>query len=97
MLSGLQLRYAPEGNIILENIKTLGKTKLTSFPRDHTLSALLYIILDFPFNNHSKTNKKQTTERETTAELYPGWDTLFCILSGAHDQESTNHSVRLVE
>ena len=25
------------------NIRTRGKTKLTSFPRDHTLSALLYI------------------------------------------------------
>ena len=32
------------------------------------------IYLDFPFNNHSKTNK-QTTERATTAELYPGRDT----------------------
>ena len=25
------------------NIRTRGKTKLTSFPRDHTLSTLLYI------------------------------------------------------
>ena len=25
------------------NIRTRGKTKLTSFPRDHTLIALLYI------------------------------------------------------
>ena len=25
------------------NIRTRGKTKLTSFPRDHTLSVLLYI------------------------------------------------------
>ena len=32
------------------------------------------IYLDFPFNNHSKTNK-QTTARATTAELYPGRDT----------------------
>ena len=33
------------------------------------------IYLDFPFNNHSKTNK-QTTERAATAELHPGRDTL---------------------
>ena len=32
------------------------------------------IYLDFPFNNHGETNK-QTTERATTAELYPGRDT----------------------
>ena len=30
--------------LVLGNIRTLGKTKLSSFPRDHTLSALLYII-----------------------------------------------------
>ena len=32
------------------------------------------MYLDFPFNNHSKTNKR-TTERATTAVLYPGRDT----------------------
>ena len=31
-------------------------------------------VRHFPFNHHSKTNK-QTTERATTAELYPGRDT----------------------
>ena len=37
--------YGPEGNsfAVLEgSIKTRGKTKLTSFQRDQTLSALLY-------------------------------------------------------
>ena len=34
------------------NIRTRGKTKLTSFPRDHTL--------DFPTNNRiAKTNKQR--------------------------------------
>ena len=49
--------YGPEGNSyfcfperldvsreeVEGNIRTRGKTKLTSFPRDHTLSVLLYI------------------------------------------------------
>ena len=40
------------------NIRTREKTKLTSFQRDHTLSVLLYINLDFSLNNHiAKTNK----------------------------------------
>ena len=39
------------------NIRTRGKTKLTSFPRDHTLSV---IYLDFPSNNRiAKTNKQR--------------------------------------
>ena len=39
---------------------TRGKKKLTSFPRDHTLSVLLYNYLDFPLNNHkAKTNKQR--------------------------------------
>ena len=42
-----------------------GKTKLTSFPRDQTLSVLLYITT-FP---------AQHPERATSAELYPGRDT----------------------
>ena len=53
----IHLMYGPEGNslfcfpespdvsldFVSGNIRTLGKTKLTSFPRDQTLSALLYI------------------------------------------------------
>ena len=45
----IHLIYGPEGKqfsrvlIVEGNIRTRGKTKLTSFPRDHTLSALLYI------------------------------------------------------
>ena len=52
----IHLMYGPEGNSsfcfpespdvsrdeVEGNIRTRGKTKLTSFPRDHTLSALLY-------------------------------------------------------
>ena len=57
-----------------ESCRTRGKTKLTSFPRDHTLSALLY-ILTFPSTIRAKQTNKQTTERATTEELYPGRDT----------------------
>ena len=53
----IHLMYGPEGNNLFcfpespdvsqdeveGNIRTRGKTKLTSFPRDHTLSVLLYI------------------------------------------------------
>ena len=66
--------YGPEGNSefcfpespdvsrdeVEGNIRTRGKTKLTSFPRDHTLSALLYMLY---------------CARATTAQLYPGRDT----------------------
>ena len=41
--------YGPEGNI-----RTRGKTKLTSFPRDHTLKCFV-IYLDF----HIAKTKKQ--------------------------------------
>ena len=60
--------YGPEGNSLIlflrdeveGNIRIRGKTKLTSFPRDRTLSALLYI--QFPLKNHiAKTNKDGTT------------------------------------
>ena len=55
------------------NIRTRGKTKLTSFPRDHTLNVLL-LYLDFPLNNHvAKTNKDGV--RATTAQLNRGRDT----------------------
>ena len=32
----------------------LEEKKLTSFPRDHTSSALLHNYLDFPLNNHGE-------------------------------------------
>ena len=54
-------------------IRTRGKTKLTSFSEGPYIKCFV-IYLDFPFNNHGKTNK-QTTERATTAELYPARDT----------------------
>ena len=39
-----QLVLFPESpDVVKGNIRTRGKTKLTSFPRDHTLSVLLYI------------------------------------------------------
>ena len=42
----IHLMYGPEGNScfpneVKENVRTRGKTKLTSFPRDHTLIYLL--------------------------------------------------------
>ena len=52
------------------NIRTLGKTKLTSFPKDHTLNVLLYIQT---FIQQKETN--QDGKRATTAQLYPGRDT----------------------
>ena len=56
-MNNIHLTYGLEGNSsfcfpespdvsrdeVEGNIRTRGKTKLTSFPRDHTLSALLYI------------------------------------------------------
>ena len=39
----------PRVLIVEGNIRTRGKTKLTSFPREHALSA---IYLDFPLSNH---------------------------------------------
>ena len=55
--NNIHLMYGPEGNSFVfpgvlmfpetreveGNIRTRGKTKLTSFPRDHALSVLLYI------------------------------------------------------
>ena len=35
--------YVSRGDEVSGNIRTRGKTKLTSFPRDRTLSALLFI------------------------------------------------------
>ena len=67
----IHLMYGPEGNsyfwfpssldVSLEFVSgNKRKTKLTSSPRDHTLSVLLYINLDFPLNNHTaKTNKQR--------------------------------------
>ena len=46
-----------------ENIRTQGKTKLTSFPRDPTLSALLYTYLDFSLKNHIAVTKKNKDDR----------------------------------
>ena len=44
------------------NIRTRGKTKLTSFPREHTLSALLYIFrlsLEQSYSKNKQTNKQR--------------------------------------
>ena len=68
--------YGPEGNSYFRfpespdvyrdevegNIRTRGKTKLTSFLRDHTL-VFCYIF------------SKKDGVRATTAQLYPGRDT----------------------
>ena len=76
--------YGPEGNSqfcfpesphvsrdeVEGNIRTRGKTKLTSFPRDHALSVLLYLQT---FLLQKQTNKDGV--RATTAQLYPGRDT----------------------
>ena len=84
ILVNIHLIYGPEGNssfcfpespdVIWGNIRTLAKTKLTSLLRDHTLSVLLYLFLDFPLNNHiAKRNKHGV--RATTVQLYPDLDT----------------------
>ena len=52
-----------------ENIRTRGKAKLTSFPRDHTLSVLLYTV--FGLCNRAVVFGAQAT----TTQLYPGRDT----------------------
>ena len=64
--NNIHLMYGPEGNSwscfpeslnvsqdeVEGNIRTRGKTKLTCFPRDHTLIKHFFIYLDFPLNNH---------------------------------------------
>ena len=94
------LMYCPKGNSfffespdvswgeVKGNIRTWGKTKLTSFPRDHTLSALF----DSPLNDH------------VLLYLACGQQLYSCILVRIHlnlirasDQESTNHSACFVE
>ena len=72
------------------NIKTWGKTKLTSFPRDHTLSVLLY--LDFYV---AKTNKQRRRAGNNCAIVSRSGYIWFW--SGARDHESTNHSAHFVE
>ena len=54
--------------VVEGNIRSRGTTKTNSFPEGPYIKCFV-IYLDFPFNNHSKTNK------QTTAELYPGRDT----------------------
>ena len=59
-------------NLVSGNIRTRGKTKLTSFPRDHTLHCKCFVIyLDFPLNNRIA----KFGVRATTAQLYHGRDT----------------------
>ena len=54
------------------NIRTRGKTKLTSFPRDHTLHCKCFVIyLDFPLNNRIA----KFGVRATIVQLYPSRDT----------------------
>ena len=74
----------------------MGKIKLTSSPRDHTLSVLLYINLDFPLNNHTaKTNKQRWHAGNNSAIV--SWSGYIWIWSGVREQESTNHSAHFVE
>ena len=42
----------PETKLVKENIRIRGKTKLTSFPRDHTL------VLCYLLNNHQNKQTK---------------------------------------
>ena len=72
------------------------ENKANKFPRDHTLSVLLYINLDFLLYNHSaKTNKQRQRVGNNCAIV--SWSGYIWIWSGAHDQESTNHGAHLVE
>ena len=61
-------------SFVFRIVLTRGKTKVTSFLRDHALSALLY-IQTFPSTITAKQTNKQKTERAITEELYPGRDT----------------------
>ena len=55
------------------NIRTRGKTKLTSFLRDHTLNVLLYMFR-LSYSKNKETIKDDV--RATTVQLYPGRDTI---------------------
>ena len=59
------LNVWPEGNV-----RTLGKTILTSFPRDHTLSAFFYIYT-FPKTIIWPKYVVVFGAWETTAQFYP--------------------------
>ena len=82
-------------NVWLEgNVRTLGKTILTSFPRDHTLSALFIFRLSL----------KQSYGQNMLLYSVRGQQLRNFIPCGIHlnlirgrDQESTIHSVRFVE
>ena len=65
------IMYGPEGNSFVFSRVLMIRTRCIK---------CFVIYLDFLFNNHSKTNK-QTTERATTAELYPGRD-IFVFYQG---------------
>ena len=54
------------------NIRTRGKTKLTTFPKGPYIKCFV-IYLDLPSTITAKQSiNKQSTERATTAELYTG-------------------------
>ena len=75
--------YGPEGNSqfcfpespdvsrdeVKGNIRTRGKTKLTSFLRDHTLNVLLYMFR-LSYSKNKETIKDDV--RATSVQLYPG-------------------------
>ena len=77
-------------NLVSGNIRTRGKTKLTSFPRDHTLSVLL--CLDF----HTAKTKKQRRRAGNNCAIVSRSEYIW-IWSGTRDQESTNHSAPFFE
>ena len=69
--------YGPESPDVSQdevkgNIRTQGKTKLTSFLRDHTWSVLLYMFR-LSYSKNKETIKDGV--RATTAQSYPSRDT----------------------
>ena len=107
--NSIHLMYGPKGNSyfcfpespevsrdeIEGNIRTRGKTKLTSFQRNHTLS-VFFIYLDFPLNNHIAKTSKQRRRAGNNCAIVSRSGYIW-IWSRARDQESTNHSAHFVE
>ena len=89
-------------HFVLGNTRTCGKTKLTSFLREHTLSTLLFFIRFSLKQSYGK--NKQTKMVQLLYSHACGQQLLNCILvryiwiwSGACDQESNNHIACFVE
>ena len=91
------------GDKVEGNSRTWGKTKLISFPRDHTLSAVLSIYYRLYLKQSFGKNREKKRAKLLYSHMH-GQQLRNCILVGIHsnlitayDQESTNYSDHFVD